>query len=345
MLENFSSNAIMAKCRGIYGKSLTKKNYEDLLRQKTVPEVCAYLKNNTAYSGILASVNEFTMRRAQLESLIKREYMRRYLSLLHYTVGANNKFYKYIFTDVEITVLLQVIMALNTGDNQIQVARVPLFLKEYVSYDMQAVVQVKTFQELLMVLKDTGYYKVLKPLLFDNTKVNYGQCERELKVYSYAKILKTIGKEYKGKRRDDLVRAITTQIDLLNMSLIYRMKVYFMQNSDKIKEQLIPYSYRLSARSVDKLLSMENKEEFLSNIKLEKYNKKMQGVYFNNVEGYTKRLSYITSRRTMRNSTYAPTIFYSLLALMQIEMENVTIIIEGVRYGQTTDEVRSLLIM
>lgn len=72
MLSQFSSNAILSKARAMYGKRLTAADYQALLTCQSVGEVAAYLKQRTVYAQVLSGVNELTIHRGQLESLLKK---------------------------------------------------------------------------------------------------------------------------------------------------------------------------------------------------------------------------------------------------------------------------------
>ena len=57
MLESFATQATVARIHAMYGKMLTRQNYIDLLSKQTVSEIAAYLKKNTRYHDILASID------------------------------------------------------------------------------------------------------------------------------------------------------------------------------------------------------------------------------------------------------------------------------------------------
>ena len=64
---SFSSNAVLAKARSMYGKHLTPESYDELLKKRTVNDVVSYLKSETAYGPILEGLKETSIHRGQLE--------------------------------------------------------------------------------------------------------------------------------------------------------------------------------------------------------------------------------------------------------------------------------------
>ena len=76
----YSSNVILAKARAMYGRCLTAQDFHNLLACHSVSEIASYLKNRTAYAGVLADINESTIHRGHLESLLRRKLWNDYAS-------------------------------------------------------------------------------------------------------------------------------------------------------------------------------------------------------------------------------------------------------------------------
>ena len=68
-----SSNAVLAKSRAMYGKSLKEDDYRQLIECKTVPEIASYLKTRTRYSKALTGMVENEIHRGQLEPLLRQD--------------------------------------------------------------------------------------------------------------------------------------------------------------------------------------------------------------------------------------------------------------------------------
>lgn len=344
MLTALSSNAIAAKARAIYGKRLTNTNYAELLRLQTVGDVCGYLKNNTAYSKYLSGVNEASIHRGQLENLLNRSRIEKYFKLCNYDFTRNKGFYRYVISNAEVSIILRALMLINSGTSEDIITKLPTFLQEYTTIDFKAISNVKNFEDLLKVLERTPYKGVLRQSNAPNGNVNFKECEHSLKTFYYKTILEQINTYYKGKTKKELRDIVLMEIELLNLSLIYRLRRYFNKPKEEIKGMLLPFYYKLNARAIDDLLDSQQKDEYIKKMRLNVYNNKMGSVTFNYIEDYTKRLKYIISRKMMRFSSNAPISFYSLMSLTQIEIDNLIIIIEGIRYN-TSSQVQNLLIL
>ena len=73
MSSTMASNAILAKARAMYGKSLSETDYKQLMDCRNVPEVAAYLKTRTCYKTVLTGLNESEVHRGQLEPMLRQD--------------------------------------------------------------------------------------------------------------------------------------------------------------------------------------------------------------------------------------------------------------------------------
>jgi len=88
MLNSWSNRAMAAKCRAIYGRRLTARDYAALCRVGRVPDAVAYLKTRTAYRDHLHSLGE-DVHRGELEETLRRAYLERLQRLLRFNTQKN----------------------------------------------------------------------------------------------------------------------------------------------------------------------------------------------------------------------------------------------------------------
>ena len=345
MFNSLSSNAITAKARAIYGKRLTAADYHELLNKRSVAEVAAYLKQTPGYSEFLTEIIESQVHRGQLEAMLSRCRLSRFSSLCHYDFSPKRGFFRYAAIDIEVGLILQAVVLLNSNTPEKIINAAPSFMADYASFDFIALSHIQDFSGLLEVLKQTPYEKLLRPLAAENGKINLSRCELVLKTYYYQSLLDLIDQNYRGKVRKELREIVLIEIELINLSLIYRLKRYFKRTPEQIKTRLLPFSYKLNGRALEELLQPEGDDKNIIRSRLSVYSSKMQDVSFNYVEDYTHRLLFILTRRMLRFSPAAPIIFYSLITLLNIELENLTVLIEGIRYGHNPAEIQKILIL
>lgn len=344
-LSSLSANAVSAKARAIYGRRLTAADYRDLMHQRTVSDVAAYLKSNPGYAPYLAGIDEMQIHRGQLELLLQRSRLERLTALAHYNSARKEGIYTYTALAAEVEILLRVIIQLNSNAPDEIVRTLPSFMQDFVRFDFQKLYQVKNFQDLLKAVEGTPYRELLAPFQAENGQIQLSRCELALKTYSYQTNLETINKSYSGSTREKLREALLIGADLENLAMIYRLRTYFGWEPERVRGQLLPFGIKLTPRVLDAMLSAQDDREFASAIRLKGYTRQMGDVSFSYMEHYTRRLGYLLARKRMYFATEPPVIFYSLMVLIQLEVENLTTIIEGIRYALPPEEIEPLLIL
>ena len=163
MLASLSSNAVSAKARGMHGKRLTNNNFMDLLNCKTVHDVAYYLKNRTSYNKLLAGINENEVSRSELEVLLKQKIFDDCSDLGRYGASVGERFSDYLIMRSEIEQVMHSLILLNSGKDDGYVNYMPEFLQKKTGIDLDALSQIKTYDDLLRALGNTPYAKVIAP--------------------------------------------------------------------------------------------------------------------------------------------------------------------------------------
>lgn len=348
MFDSLSTKAIIAKSRSIYGTFLKPEDYDQLIRKTSVTEICTYLKNNTRYAKILMSSNEDAIHRGQLESLLKRDNFNKYMKLWNFLNEEYDSFYAYQMKNIEIEQLLEAIMAINAKQDNSFIQTFPGFLLKYLNIDLMRIAKANTFDDFLEAIKDTPYYKIMKPFSVrraNDDSVDYSACEVALYSYYYEYLLERIKKNFSGDCRKELEKAVLISIDLKNITAAYRMKIFFDMNNPDIKSKLLPFHYKTTEKKMDVFLDEKDTDILNDKIKNIYYFKNFNEFKNNHIEHPASKFLYNYFRKKVRISTEAPVVFYSLIQLMDIELENVINIIEGVRYKLSSSEIEKLLIM
>ena len=112
-MSSKASNAVLAKARAMYGRSLKDSDYRQLAECRTVPEIASYLKTRTSYGKALAGLVEGDIHRGQLEPLLKQELYLDIYSLSRYTSDNSVAFSDFIISKMEIEQIIRYLMLLN----------------------------------------------------------------------------------------------------------------------------------------------------------------------------------------------------------------------------------------
>lgn len=340
-----SSGTISAKAKSMYGKRLTDADYKDMLRRSSVSEIAAFLKETKAYGSALEQIDTHNIHRGQLESLLMRELFNKYTKLCRYNFTGDNDFYNYLVLQYEIEQILKCILSLNAGTMSDFILDLPAFLIDHASFDLMALAKVRSFEELLDVLKHTPYRERLMPFAPKSGEpVDYAACEKELMVFHYDHLLNTVQKKFHGKARKDLERVIKVNVTLLNLMTIYRLKRYFDTPDSEIKENLIPFSFKLNKNTLQKLIDAEDIDTFFDVFKETTYGKAGVSTDILEFERDLDQIIFVYNKKLMRFSTSPPAVLYAFIILNNIEVDNIIKIIEGIRYQVPVSQIEELLV-
>lgn len=342
----YSENAITAKVKAMYGKRLTPEDYNQLLQKKSVGEIAAYLKHETVYGGVLREIKEDLIHRGQLENLVRRHAVEIYSKLLGYSF--RDRFFPTIYTArKEIEQLLSAMRMLNSGSMNRFILDFPPYLDKYMSFDLFSLARIASFDDLLEVVQGSEYYRLLGPHrpVSAAGQIDIMACETTLLISYYRKAFKLLDR-YDAGTREDLAAILRVQIDLHNLTVIYRLKRFYNDSKEGIVPHLIPIKTRISHRIYSNLVDAPDTAAMYKGLEgirmLRRYFKK----------DTTEDIGYVieclrqhTSRKIFRFSNRPVVAVLSYMTLMEMEEDNVVNIIEGIRYALPPDEIRKLLIL
>ena len=322
-----ASNAAMAtKAKAMFGKRLTASDYQQLLQKKSIPEIASYLKNETLFREALEGYSETGLHRGQLEMLIRRDLGTRLSRLLRYASTSGDKFYRYGIMMSEVEQIMACIRAFNDDD-------------------IRALAQVRDFSALLEVLAKTPYADLIRPFSVTNMEdFDYTACESVLRKYFYDQVMKIVDQEFSGKVKKEIREIFLTQIELDNITRIYRSKRYFNATPAQIKKVINPVYLRIPKRELEDMIDHCNAEEFMERLARSAYHNYLDSSNFAYIEYHAQSINYNLNKRHMMFSTNPDIVLIAYLVLSETEIQNVVDIIEGVRYGIPADKINRLLI-
>lgn len=345
---NMASGVIVAKAKSMHGEQLQKEQYHELLHKRSVAEIAGYLKHETQYAEALKDVRENNIHRGQLENILRQDMFKKTMKLYRYADSSQKKYYQLPMQQIEIDLILSRIRVLISREYEDAIAEFPIFLKAYTSFDLLRLGNVHTYDDLLDVLKKTMYYEPLLQFRVAKGKENnidYTGIETLLHQQYYAHTFQVIDKVLKGSSHKAVKELYQLEVELSNITKIYRFKKYFNAREDVIRDSLVPVRCRLSTNQLEELIAQPNAQAFL---------KKLQGSMYDLgiddhashifIEHYTARYLFEKARKNVYYSSDAPLVYTSYLLLENRQLENIINIIEGVRYSVQVEDIEKMLI-
>jgi len=336
----------MAKARAKYGKRLTAQNYRDLLACRSVNDVADYLKSNTVYAASLSPVKSPGVHRAQLEHLLRRHLFSEYESLCRFEMSAGEPFFEYIIMTAEIGELLTFIRMFNAGRTAEYILGLPAFLETHANIDLRKLSAVRGYDGLLDALKGTEYHKLFLPVRPDqNGHLDYTLIEYILHSFLLKKSLALAGSLGSKSARQETRDSFGIMTDMSNISRVYRCKKFFDLPGEEISKLLFPCVGRLSAKTLAAMVDAGDPGEVLTLLRKSPYGGYLEGFEYSHIEQCVDRVQHSAFRRALRFSANPSEALLAFVVLARLEVENIIIIIESVRYGYTTDKISERLVM
>ena len=340
-----SSNVILAKTRAMYGNCLKAQNFADLLACHSVGEIAAYLKQNTSYATVLQDINEATIHRGHLESLLRRKLFNDYASLSRYdfTVGAHVS--DYLIQQGEIQQIERCLRLMSAGRADEIIFSIPLFFASRFRFDYRKMSRAKTYDELLESLEGTPYHKILS--LYrpeENGRIRLTEIENAL----YRRLVETlyaIIDGTKGELHKQLISLCGSQVEAQNVSRIIRMKAYFGASPDVIRANLLPWGRSIPRRVMDDMLEAGSPPEVLDIYYATTAGRQIPEEQRALSHDLYHRAPYFNARHYIHFSSYAMVVMISYVIITEVELDDIINIIEGVRYGLTPEEIKPMLVL
>lgn len=347
MIRTYSDNAVLAKVRALYGKRLTENDYTQLMGKKTVGEVAAYLKKETYYSELLQEVKEDLIHREQLENFVHRRTLNTYVRLMKYSLGESLFLTLYVMEN-EIDQILMAIRLLNSGSIDRYIITLPVYLARLMSFDLFAVAKIRTFDDLLAILEHSEYYHIIGKFRPASSAklIDITLCETAMLEYYYRRALEISAAQYKGDTREDLESLFHFRASIHNISVIFRMRRYLNSKADMIRPRIVSVEGDRSSRLYEQMLEAPTLHDMQvvleSHRRLRRHSLNWEQDSLGAVSRvYAARRD--VNRKLFRFSSKPAVVVICYMALLDIEVNNITNIIEGIRYGLPPAEIRSLL--
>lgn len=337
------ANAILVKSRAKFGKSLTDADYERLLNCASISEIVSYLKK-THYSETLEGVKEAAIHRGNLETLLKKKIYRDFSDLCRFERSIGEHYFEYLTIKNEIDRFLNFLRYFIAGIPEKYVVFSGDFFIRLSKIDFIGITAAKNYDDILNCLAHTPYRKLLAPFRpTQNGNLDFTTIEAVLDKYCYGCGISIADKYFSGSEARQLKEIIGFCGEIDDIRRIYRIKKYYDISEDMQLALLTGRKGYLSSACMRRLISCENGDAVLDILKNTRYGKIISNGDYSYIDELTNKVMYHYCIRKMRMSSNAAVVMASAIKLFEIEVENLTNIIEGKRYGVDASVIRPLI--
>ncbi len=199
----------------------------------------------------------------------------------------------------------------------------------------------KSLSDCIEACKNTPYSEPLQRA--ENIGADSFSMGMVLDTYYYKSIWHTASVALDKTQENLFKRLIGTKIDMLNLMWIYRGKKYFEFTNEIIFTYLLPVRYRLTEEVIKQLVNADSVERFIDIVN-------QSTAYGKLFEDYDKgrfpegNYRYIYNRLSKSIFVTHPesmVAVYAYMNLKEVELNNITTIIEGIRYNLNPDFIRT----
>ncbi|MBQ0110368.1 MAG: V-type ATPase subunit [Oscillospiraceae bacterium] len=331
-MANKVGGAVYAKIRTRFGERLSASQYLAMSGLHSVGEVAEYLKNTKRYKAIFRE-SSGNIHRGFLEKLIKKQANDDILGLCAYERNTEKVLSDILSERLEIDQLLLFIRYFLAGQPKEYALNVSYTVDKISKIDLLKLSDITSVEELRNALKGTDYYKWLGTVLTKDD-ISFSQIESVLYKAHFAKSYAILQKDGKGEKAAQII-ARTCEIN--DISLIYRIKKYYPSDSG-----LLAYAHKIPDK-----LKKDEYDRLLKAATFEEFSEILKSTAYGNIENFTAKNALSNARealvkqmvKNIHFSSDAPTVLLSYAYYCEAEVRDVTHIIEGVRYGLSSDEI------
>lgn len=347
MLLKAASYSIMSIIRAKYGHRLTVKDFNDMAMLGSVAEVATFLRTKTHFAEELSQNTESAIHRGNLEKILKHSNLEEIEKLCHFEKSIGENWFQYFFQGLEIDELLSFMRFLAAGKPEEYIINLSYTVDRYTKLDLISLSKIRSTEELSEYLKNTRFAKIT-PLLPKSSEdtFDFSLIEIGLDRILFENAFEIISKSFRHSVQKELREILYTRAELYDFLLIYRLKRFYSLDNNTIKSQLLGYRKLFTADIINRMISAQTGEEVFEIFRKSRYANKIER--YGSKNSPDKICEYIIYDFTVNKihfSTHTPVVMLSYILSKEIELKNITNIIEGVRYGLKPEDILKSLIL
>lgn len=340
----FAYSGIAAKVRAMQGKLVKKEEYEEMAELDSVQEVVDYLKRYPAYEKLLTVEMVNHHQRAKIEEFFRQSFFVDYYKI-------------YLFADAEQRIFLDIYgMRFENAilkrclrmifDNQVMDLDMPefvAFFNKRSSLDLVELCNAGNINEFIDGLRDSQFYPVLKRFQ-ESGKAGLFEYENAIDLFFMKRLITDYKKVLKNRDLEFTNHVYGSEIELLNLQWIYRAKKYYHMTPADIYALIIPVHYKMNKETIKALVEADTIDEVIALFrscyyaryaKEEMNTSSIEKIYYELIG----KIRSIYSRKY----PYSIAGIENYLYLKEREVDNLTTLLESVRYGLSAEEIKGYI--
>lgn len=330
--------ALTTKVKAMYGKRLRWDDYIRMAHMGSVGEVYADLRQHPVWGPAVGRVGEGgRFGRARLEAALREQIREEYVRLTAFVPQKDMELMSFPVLRSELDGLLYTLTRLQAGRIK-EVEPLPTAFILHSKTDETALPLCTDYDGLLDAARESIYHDALLHLRPPEGGLpDYTVAESLLFSVYYSHIINVVKKRYDGDLRKTLQRSIGSQVDMLNIMHILRLKRFFPEE-DNFLTVLFPFNYKVTPEQIRAMCAADGPQGVLAVVAETPYAGTFRDADMNDLERlYAETLFRLSRRQLMmgKPSIYSAVAF---LNLRELEMKELVTVIETVKYQAEYDD-------
>ncbi len=331
--------AVKTKITAKKGRILKKFEWNKILDFTTVEQLTDYLKKSEPFQDVLKDVKN-NIRRDNLETILGRYKTLEIEKLLHYYSGAYKEFIKSLLTEADLIDISLILRKIARNESLDDISDRFIHSKKFTIIPYNKLLSSKNIGQFIENLKGTPYYNDLRGLTDEDAINRDFHIEMKLYVSSYKSQLEKADKLFKDDK-NAVKDIIGTKIDILNILWIYRAKNYYHITPAEMLNYSLEGGKKLNFDKLKNLCFDENAEDLnvmISEVFDDKFRDDLSHI------DISLAMNYFMNNYLNKNEFENLGLTLSYVYMLDIVINNLTTITEGIKYHLPKDDLKNYLV-
>ena len=318
---------IKSKLKALHSKRINLDDLNDLIKQNSLKNLVLLLKSK---SDIFKNADE-NIDRLEIESLLDESQIQDILKIKKLLYKKDRIIFEQFLLQYEIKCIKSMLRKLFSEDetDDIIIKNVRRWTV-YLFEDIKGIETVKSFKEFFGAIKRMKYSSVLNKYQNKET-INIFEIENKIDKMYFESLFDSI------KHNKNLKQIVGSEIDLLNVLWIYRLKKYYNFKSQEVSQILINKTYMLKKATMENLIKSSDFDEIKQIMKNTIYKK-----IFTNEEDFEDNIDkylYSLNKKIFNQDVTSIAYIFAYVNLIDYENNDIVNTIEGVRYNMEKEQI------
>ena len=318
---------INAKLKAMYANRLTKENINDMIKQNNIKNVVLLLKSK---SDIFKNSEE-NIDRLEIEKLLDESLINDIIKIKKLLNKEDNKLFDLFLRQYEIKCVKSILRKLYSEDktNDIIVENVKMWTNTLFN-EIKGMETIENFDDFFKAIERMDHYRFIKKYQ-NQENINIFEIENEIDKLYFEELYDST------KFNKNLKNIVGSEIDLLNIEWIIRIKKFYNFDKQRLLNILIDRYYKIKPGTLTNIIE-KNSFDDINSILSKTYYKDIFSSE-NDFEGNTDTYLYKINYKTFKEDSISLAYIFAYINLVDYENNDIINVVEGIRYNMDKDEI------